>query len=82
MTSSYVVRVGYVDDTYWDDGSRWTWHRFPFKTQGEAVAFAREATTRGCKCPGANGEVSVRPEARDVTVERTSKTKVNWEGLG
>lgn len=81
MSCTYTVKVAYVDDSYWDDGSRWTHQKFSFGKRAEAIAFAAEATTNGCKVKGQNKELFVRPEARDVRVERTSTTEVDWEAL-
>jgi hypothetical protein len=78
MSTEYQVRVGYVDDTYWDDGSRCTSEWFSFKTQKEAVAFAQEATTKGCLVRGRNGELHVRPKKDDILVRRRSTTEVKW----
>ncbi len=44
---SFAVRVTFVDNTYWDDGSRWTtrWHKFD--SLGEAVNFRLLLVGRG-----------------------------------
>ena len=78
MIAPYVVTVAFIDSSYWDDGSRWTRQNFKFKTRKEAFAFAREATTKGCRLKGRNDELHIRPEPRDVTMTRTSQ--VNWQG--
>lgn len=79
MSASYVVRIAFVDDSYWDDGSRWTSQTFHFKGKAEAVAFARKAVTEGCTFEGQNGEVRARPDARDIAVEVNSTRRVKWE---
>lgn len=78
----YVVRVSFVDDTYWDDGSRWTSQVFEFSKRKYAVAFAQEALSKGCRCKGQCGEVLVRPDRRDITVERKATTAVKWPAHG
>lgn len=78
VSSKYTVRVSYVDDSYWDDGSRWTSHTFKFTKLVDAVTFARDAVAKGCKVPGQCAELLARPDARDIDVERHSTTKVDW----
>lgn len=79
MSTKYIVYVRYVDRTYWDDGSRWTHQTFKFDNQKDAIAFAREATTKGCEVKGQTRELHVRPNKSDVTVERKSTTIVKWD---
>lgn len=79
MSVRYTVRVAFVDDSYWDDGSRWTSRKFEFKSQKEAIGFALEATTKGCTVKGQNGELRIRPATEDVTVERHSTIQVKWK---
>lgn len=79
MSATYAVRICYVDDSYWDDGSRYTHHTFTFDKLAEAVAFAREASVKGCECPGQCGKVRAFPEKRDIEVTRHSRTRVRWE---
>lgn len=78
MSCSYKVRIQYVDDTYWDDGSRWTSQFFPFQTRKAAIAFARTAVSDGCEVRGQRGTLLVRPDRSNVTVIRTSVTEVDW----
>lgn len=81
MSCSYTVCIQFVDYTYWDDGSRWTRQRFQFTKQKEAVQFARTVLVEGCKVKGQNGEFYIRPEGRDISVERISTTQLNWQAL-
>lgn len=39
IEAPFVVRVNFVDDTYWDDGSRYTNRDHGFDTLSEAVTF-------------------------------------------
>lgn len=74
----YTVRVAFVDDSYWDDGSRWTRRTFDFKSQKDAVSFANEALSKGLTIKGQCGEVRVRPNEDDITIERHSTVQVKW----
>ena len=49
MTKRFRACVHYVDDTYWDDGSRWTSDRYEFVTLGEAVAFRQRTLATSYK---------------------------------
>lgn len=75
----YEVRVDYVDSTYWDDGSRWTHSTFRFNGRKEAIEFAREVSTKGCKVKGQNGDLLLHPCQAEISVERTTKSRVNWK---
>lgn len=78
MSTEFTVRVGYVDDSYWDDGSRWTSQTFKFKAEEEAITFAREALTKGLKLRGQNGEVYARPDKDHICVRCHTTTEVDW----
>ena len=41
------VAVNFVDDTYWDDGQRWTNRYHEVATLGEAVAMRRDLVKAG-----------------------------------
>jgi hypothetical protein len=43
----FRVAVNFVDDTYWDDGQRWTNRYHEVATLGEAVAMRRELVAAG-----------------------------------
>lgn len=79
MTAKYTVRIDFVDDSYWDDGSRWTYQIFKFDNQKDAIAFAQEASTKGCKLQGQYKELFGRPDKESILVERHYTTKVKWE---
>jgi len=78
VSAKYSVRIAFVDDSYWDDGSRWTRRTFDFKTQKEALAFANEALAKGCTIKGQCGDVNFRPSVDDITIERHSTVQVKW----
>lgn len=78
MSSTYAVRVAYVDDSYWDDGSRWTSQTFKFDKKADAITFAREAVKKGVTLKGQNGDVRTRPNVEDVSVTRTTLSRVEW----
>ena len=42
ITESFRIRVGFVDDTYWDDGSRWTHRELSCTRRKERDATFRE----------------------------------------
>lgn len=79
MSAKYTVHFGFVDTTYWDDGSRWARRTFEFKTQKDAIDFAHEASTKGTVVRGLHGDLHVRPGKNEITVERHTTTEVKWQ---
>jgi len=45
----YEVTVGYIDDSYWDDGSRWTSKVFVFDTAQLARTFISTTLQEGLR---------------------------------
>lgn len=80
MSCSYEVKIRFVDDSYWDDGSRWTSRTFRFDNLKEAVEFAREVYKAGRVVNGLHGTVTTRPSEDDIEVTRISTTRVKWNG--
>lgn len=76
--TKYRVRIAFVDDSYWDDGSRWTSETFKFAKRQEAIDFALKATIQGLTVDGQNGKVNFRPDKRDVTIFRDTTTEVSF----
>lgn len=72
----YKVRISFVDDSYWDDGSRWTSETYRFEKRQKAIDFANDCIAKGILIDGQNGEVNVRPEKRDITITRESSTEI------
>jgi hypothetical protein len=74
----YRVRISFVDDSYWDDGSRWTSEIFRFKKRQDAINFAEEALKKGCTVTGQNSSLTIRPDKRDITIYRDSSTQIDF----
>lgn len=77
-TIKYRVCVSYVDDSYWDDGSRWTSKTFKFDKRQESIDFAKECISKGCTLPGQNGEVRTRPTKEDIKIYRDSSVEIDF----
>lgn len=76
--TKYKVRIAYVDDSYWDDGSRWTSETYKFDKRQEAIDFAKNSIAKGCVIPGQNGNVNVRPAKDDITIVRETYTEIDF----
>lgn len=77
-TIKYKVRISFVDDSYWDDGSRWTSESYVFEKRQKAIDFAKDCIANGILIDGQNGEVNVRPEKRDITINRESSVEIDF----
>jgi len=76
--TKYRVRISFVDDSYWDDGSRWTSETFKFNKRQEAINFARKAISHGCVVDGQNGRLNIRPDKRDVIIFRDTSSEIDF----
>lgn len=77
-TTKYRVRIAFVDDSYWDDGSRWTSETFKFTKRQEAIDFAKNTIAKGITVDGQNGKVSFRPNKDDVTIFRDTTSEIDF----
>jgi hypothetical protein len=81
MTKSitkYRVRISFVDDSYWDDGSRWASETFKFNKRQEAINFANNAIAKGIVVDGQSGKVDVRSDKRDVTIFKDTSSEIDF----
>ena len=76
--TKYRVRIAFVDDSYWDDGSRWTSETFKFAKRQEAIDFANSSIAKGITIIGQNGEVYVKPDKRDVILFRDTTSEIDF----
>lgn len=77
-TTKYRVRIAFVDDSYWDDGSRWTSETFRFNKRQEAIDFAKNSIAKGITIDGQSGKVDVRPDKRDVTIFKDTSSEIDF----
>lgn len=77
-TTKYRVRIAFVDDSYWDDGSRWTSETFRFDKRQAAIDFAKKAISDGCTMSGQNGSVTAWPDKRDVTIFKDTSSEIDF----
>lgn len=77
-TIKYRVRIAFVDDSYWDDGSRWTSETWKFEKRQKAIDFAKDAMTKGIMIDGQNGKVQVRPDKKDISIHRDSSIEIEF----
>ena len=76
--TKYKVRVAFVDDSYWDDGSRWTSETFRFDKRQEAIDFAKKCISEGIIIDGQYDAVSVKPDKRDVTIIKDTSSEIDF----
>ena len=74
----YKVCINFVDDTYWDDGSRWTHQTFNFDNLSQAVDFAKKAITKGCTLNGKHDTISIKIDKDDIKIYEERISEVQW----
>lgn len=73
--TEYIIKVLFVDDSYWDDGSRWSTREFSFDTYKKSSEFYKKLKeSGGFQGKGHGGHKFFQYD--EISIFRTETTKL------